>query len=475
MRARTKVLITAAVAVPLVLAGAGTAYATHYQDRALPGSTLGGVSVAGLTRGEVAATVQQRAADLTVTLDTGTTTRTAHLADLGYTVDVEPTVDAVFAANGSWSSYATSLLSGRDVEAVLRTDPAATQDVVADLVATSGKAGSDARVRLAPDKKSFVVLPAVTGKSVTSASFHDVVAAAGRDLSSATATLEYVDAEPAVSTAQAQKVADRANALVKRTVKVLDGEEAHAASRRTKASWITVTGADGALAKPTVDAAKVRSWVEKVAKEVEVTASSGVRNVDSSGDVLEIVQPARDGVVMTNANELAAAATAALRAGKGYQGSFEGRTIPATWRERRIASGAEDLAYAATEGEKWVDVDLGKHTMTAYVGAKAVHGPIKMVNGSDLKPTVVGTFRVYLQRESQTMRGSNADGSRYETPDVPYISYFHRGYALHGAPWRSSFGYAGDRGSHGCVNLPVPSAKWVYDFASVGTPVVTHF
>ena len=41
MRARTKVLITAAVAVPLVLAGAGTAYATHYQDRALPGSTLG--------------------------------------------------------------------------------------------------------------------------------------------------------------------------------------------------------------------------------------------------------------------------------------------------------------------------------------------------------------------------------------------------------------------------------------------------
>ena len=72
--------------------------------------------------------------------------------------------------------------------------------------------------------------------------------------------------------------------------------------------------------------------------------------------------------------------------------------------------------------------------MTAYVGAKAVHGPVKMVNGSDKKPTVVGTFKVYLKREMQTMRGSNADGTKYETPDVPYISYFHNGFALHGRP-----------------------------------------
>ena len=71
-----------------------------------------------------------------------------------------------------------------------------------------------------------------------------------------------------------------------------------------------------------------------------------------------------------------------------------------------------------------------------------------------------------------TMRGSNADGTDYETPNVPWTSFFHRGYALHGAPWRTSFGYSA---SHGCVNLPVPVAKWIYDFAPLGTPVVTHF
>ena len=70
-----------------------------------------------------------------------------------------------------------------------------------------------------------------------------------------------------------------------------------------------------------------------------------------------------------------------------------------------------------------------------------------------------------------TMRGNNADGTRYETPNVPWSTFFHEGFALHGAPWRSSFGYSA---SHGCVNLPVGVAKWVYDFAPIGTPVVSH-
>ena len=74
------------------------------------------------------------------------------------------------------------------------------------------------------------------------------------------------------------------------------------------------------------------------------------------------------------------------------------------------------------------------------------------------------------------MRGNNADGTKYETPDVPWILYFHGGYATHGAYWRSSFGYdAGAGGSHGCVNMPVDSAKNLYDWANVGTKVISRY
>ncbi len=469
MRRRTKVLFTAAVAVPLVIGGTGTAYAAHFQSRALPGSTVSGVSVAGLSRAEVAQVVRERAADVTVTVEGEDATRQARLADLGTSVDVDATVDAVFAANRSWSAYATSLVSPRHVDAVVATDPVAGARVLADLVGADGLA-KDARVALAKDKGSFVVTPAVPGRAVVPESFQDVLTAAARDLESATTTVRFARTDPAVSTEAAQEVADRANALVRRAVSVSDGEDKHAASARVKASWVSIPSAGGVLGTPTVDAAKVTSWVSAQAKAAKVEARTGLRYRDAGGTVRLVRTEARDGRTVKNA----AAVVKAVVTGSTYAGRFEYSTQKATWDEKRIAVGAEHLAYPAAEGEKWVDVDLGAHTMSAYVGAKRVYGPVKMVNGSNDKPTVVGTFPVYLKYSSQTMRGSNADGSRYETPDVPWVSYFHRGFALHGAPWRSSFGYAGERGSHGCVNLPVSVAKWVYDFATVGTIVTTH-
>ena len=90
--------------------------------------------------------------------------------------------------------------------------------------------------------------------------------------------------------------------------------------------------------------------------------------------------------------------------------------------------------------------------------------------GSDAAatPTVTGTYHVYLKYETQTMRGQNADGSNYVTEGVPWVTYWYQGYALHGAPWRSSFGFSG---SHGCVNMNEADAKWIYDNCPDGTLV----
>ena len=110
--------------------------------------------------------------------------------------------------------------------------------------------------------------------------------------------------------------------------------------------------------------------------------------------------------------------------------------------------------------------------MTAYEGATVVHGPVSIVDGAAETPTVTGTYKVYLQYESQTMRGENADGSPYVAEDVPWVSYFHSGYAFHGAGWRSSFGYSG---SHGCVNMPVSEAQWIYNWVDTNTVVQSHY
>jgi peptidoglycan hydrolase-like protein with peptidoglycan-binding domain len=87
--------------------------------------------------------------------------------------------------------------------------------------------------------------------------------------------------------------------------------------------------------------------------------------------------------------------------------------------------------------------------------------------GVPAAPTHLGTYPVFEHVSSGTMAGTNPDGSHYNDPGIRYISYFHRGEALHAFP-RSSFGTPQ---SLGCVELPLKAAAKVWPYTPVGTLV----
>jgi LysM repeat protein len=122
-------------------------------------------------------------------------------------------------------------------------------------------------------------------------------------------------------------------------------------------------------------------------------------------------------------------------------------------------------------GPKWVDVNLTTQTMVAYEGQTPVYSS-RVSSGVYNHPTVVGTYRVYAKYVSTRMKGGTPGIDYYDIPNVPYTMYFYSGYALHGAYWHNNFGQPM---SHGCVNLPVDVAKWMYEWAPIGTMVVTHY
>ena len=121
---------------------------------------------------------------------------------------------------------------------------------------------------------------------------------------------------------------------------------------------------------------------------------------------------------------------------------------------------------ATGDGERWIDVNLSTQTLVAYVGQEAVFRT-NVSTGTSRTPTVVGTFHVYVKYESTRMQGPG-----YDLPNVPHVMYFYQGYGLHGTYWHNNFGTPM---SHGCVNLSVDDARWLYNWASVGTKVVTHY
>lgn len=111
---------------------------------------------------------------------------------------------------------------------------------------------------------------------------------------------------------------------------------------------------------------------------------------------------------------------------------------------------------------KWVGVDLYEQTLIAYEGDKPVFSTL-IASGLKEWPTNEGLFHVYLRYERTTMSGAQQQEDFYFLQEVPWTMYFDDDIALHGTYWHDGFGY---RHSHGCVNMSITDAKWLYDWSA---------
>lgn len=138
-------------------------------------------------------------------------------------------------------------------------------------------------------------------------------------------------------------------------------------------------------------------------------------------------------------------------------------------------------------GRKWIEVSLGQQQLWAYQGWTTV---LSTYVSTGLAPnfTLPGLFHVRYKLPSQTMTGftgntgevvstgteapEGIESRPYEVKDVPNVMYFSlTAEALHGTYWHNNFG---SPMSHGCVNLPLEVASWMYGWAPLGTMVWIH-
>lgn len=132
---------------------------------------------------------------------------------------------------------------------------------------------------------------------------------------------------------------------------------------------------------------------------------------------------------------------------------------------------AEDIITA----DKLITVDLGSQTLRAWEGGQIQH-ETKVSTGMKLTPTVKGGFKIRSKIEKQDMKGPSPykylyPTGKYYIKDVPHVMYFYQAYAIHGAYWHNNFGV---RASHGCVNVPLESAAWLFSWAQIGTRVEVY-
>jgi len=142
---------------------------------------------------------------------------------------------------------------------------------------------------------------------------------------------------------------------------------------------------------------------------------------------------------------------------------------PNQWIEQRNVALVQPGPPGGAAGTV-IAVDTYEQSLGVYVDGRLIYATL-VSSGSSYFPTRPGTFQVWAKLDAGRMSGSYmADRHDYYfLEDVPWILYYDGDRALHGAYWHDNFGL---RSSHGCVNLAPLDARWLFNFAQVGSTVI---
>lgn len=126
---------------------------------------------------------------------------------------------------------------------------------------------------------------------------------------------------------------------------------------------------------------------------------------------------------------------------------------------------AQRMTELQQTNNRWIEINVSTQRLIAWEGNTPVYAVI-VSTGTVNHPTLTGSFAIQSKHRTARMQGED-----YDVPDVPFVMYYDGNYGIHGAYWHHSFGTPV---SHGCVNVAVDHAEWLFTWASIGTPVVVH-
>lgn len=141
---------------------------------------------------------------------------------------------------------------------------------------------------------------------------------------------------------------------------------------------------------------------------------------------------------------------------------------PDQWVEARLVNqvALNPNPPQGVDNGRWIEINLAEQTLAVYDQRRLVFATV-IASGLDPLWTRPGLFPITQKLETTPMSGATtADRSDfYYLENVPWTMYFDEARALHGAYWRTKLGHPQ---SHGCVNLTIGDAHWIFDWAQEG-------
>jgi lipoprotein-anchoring transpeptidase ErfK/SrfK len=225
--------------------------------------------------------------------------------------------------------------------------------------------------------------------------------------------------------------------------------------QQTLDSWITV---DGPSATVTINQQAVAAYVATLAQKYDLAAAPTV--ITTLDGAVTGTQTGKPGQTL-NQQAAVSAIVAALQQKTSLSTAVAVLPVaPATQYVRKVS----------TPASKRILVSINQQHLWAYDGNTQVYDSAVITGASALgDATPIGTWRIYSKVTNTHLIGPTWNDF------VQFWMPFVGAYGLHDASWRdpSQFGTSTypQQGSHGCVELPVATAAWLFNWAAVGTQV----
>ncbi len=135
---------------------------------------------------------------------------------------------------------------------------------------------------------------------------------------------------------------------------------------------------------------------------------------------------------------------------------------PRRWLRQEFVAKFAPIEKPPGVAGRWLAVDLFEQTLIAYADNAPVFATI-ISSGLPDFPTREGIYPIWARLEQDSMRSAAGAPDAYALQQVPWVMYFDGDISLHGSYWHDDYGY---RRSHGCVNLSISDARWLYQWTA---------
>lgn len=433
-----------------------------YNGRILPGVVVAGRDVGGLTLAQARTLLQKDAASYRLKLTVANEKYDLSAADLGVTFDTETTLMSAYASGRSnWLPP----LHHEPLEMAYRLDRTVLNKFTSSVAERVGTPPVDAAVVVAAGNVNLV--PEKSGWSIDKAGLQRLIESDVRSRGGMDLTLKPREQLADISVKSLDPVVDATKRLMAVPIVLTYAGQTFTPTPAEIGQWLSFSKeADGTkyALKAEVDSSKLKNYVQNLANQLDVAPVNKAVTIENG-----VSRTTKEGVEGTAIDSDPLTAAIAEAVTKQQPLSYEITAHPVPFKT--ISTNLVSLDYG-----RYIEVNLSKQHLWVWQDHAVIYEtPITSgATGAGLG-TVTGLFSIYYKTTNTHLVGYQY-GYNYDVP-VKYWMPFFSGYGLHDASWRNgNFGgpdyYYG--GSHGCVNLPDAAAEFIYNWASVGTPVWVH-